>query len=75
VVKVNDYLKSARGKKAQLDAGSDERMMLVSRDEQSCLVVSYKDVKNCVDGAYRYDGYIYQKIPLCFSSSVAALCF
>ena len=39
---------------AQLDAGSEERIMLVSRDEQSCLVVSYKEVKSCIDSAFRY---------------------
>ena len=38
---------------AQLDAGSEERIMLVSRDEQSCLVVSYKEVKSCIDSAFR----------------------
>jgi PAB-dependent poly(A)-specific ribonuclease subunit 3 len=27
--------------------------MLVSRDEQSCLVVSYKEVKACVESAFR----------------------
>jgi PAB-dependent poly(A)-specific ribonuclease subunit 3 len=27
----------------KLDAGTDERIMLISRDEQSCLVVSYKE--------------------------------
>jgi len=37
----------------KLDAGSDERMMLTARDEQSCLVVSYKDVKSCIESAYR----------------------
>jgi len=37
----------------KLDAGSDERMMLIARDEQSCLVVSYKDVKACIESAYR----------------------
>ena len=37
----------------KLDAGSDERMMLTARDEQSCLVVSYKDVKTCIESAYR----------------------
>ncbi|TFY52223.1 hypothetical protein EVG20_g10646, partial [Dentipellis fragilis] len=40
----------------QLDAGTDERMMLVSRDEQSVLVVSYKDVKACVESAFRRVG-------------------
>ncbi|OCH91342.1 hypothetical protein OBBRIDRAFT_728936 [Obba rivulosa] len=37
----------------KLDAGTDERIMLVSRDEQSCLVVSYKDIKTCIDSAFR----------------------
>ncbi|KAA1475775.1 hypothetical protein DENSPDRAFT_842626 [Dentipellis sp. KUC8613] len=36
----------------KLDAGTDERIMLVSRDEQSVLVVSYKDVKACVESAF-----------------------
>lgn len=36
----------------KLDAGSEERMMLMARDEQSCLVVSYKDVKTCIESAY-----------------------
>ncbi|KAL4077624.1 hypothetical protein J3A83DRAFT_4356596 [Scleroderma citrinum] len=38
----------------KLDCGTDERIMLVSRDEQSCLVVSYKEVKACVESAFRY---------------------
>ena len=37
----------------QLDAGSDERIMLVSRDEQSCLVVTYKELRACVESAFR----------------------
>ncbi|KAI9508039.1 hypothetical protein F5148DRAFT_1199974 [Russula earlei] len=36
----------------KLDAGTDERIMLVSRDEQSVLVVSYKDVKACIASAF-----------------------
>lgn len=36
----------------KLDAGTDERIMLVSRDEQTCLVVSYKEIKQCVDSAF-----------------------
>ena len=28
--------------------------MLVSRDEQSCLVVSYKEIKSCIDAAFGY---------------------
>jgi PAB-dependent poly(A)-specific ribonuclease subunit 3 len=38
----------------KLDAGTDERIMLVSRDEQSVLVVTYKDVKACVASAFTY---------------------
>lgn len=29
----------------QLDAGIEEKVMLVSRDEQSCLIVSYREVR------------------------------
>ncbi|EGO20379.1 hypothetical protein SERLADRAFT_477907 [Serpula lacrymans var. lacrymans S7.9] len=36
----------------KLDCGTEERIMLVSRDEQSCLVVSYKEVKSCIEGAF-----------------------
>ncbi|KAI0790951.1 kinase-like domain-containing protein [Abortiporus biennis] len=39
----------------KLDAGTEERIMLVSRDEQSCLVVSYKEIKSCVESAFRFD--------------------
>ncbi|PCH43050.1 hypothetical protein WOLCODRAFT_73826 [Wolfiporia cocos MD-104 SS10] len=37
----------------KLDAGADERIMLISRDEQNCLVVSYKEIKSCIDSAFR----------------------
>ncbi|ORX99458.1 hypothetical protein K493DRAFT_110095 [Basidiobolus meristosporus CBS 931.73] len=36
----------------KLDAGVDEKIMLMSRDEQSCLIVSYKELKNCIDQAF-----------------------
>jgi len=36
----------------KLDVGTDERIMLVARDEQNCLVVSYKEIKACIDGAF-----------------------
>lgn len=36
----------------KLDAGSEERIMLVSRDDTSCLVVSYKEIKACMEGAF-----------------------
>ncbi|KAI9593461.1 hypothetical protein BDF19DRAFT_424368 [Syncephalis fuscata] len=32
----------------KLDAGVDEKVMLVSRDEQSCLIVTYRELKHCV---------------------------
>lgn len=38
----------------QLDAGSDEKVMLMSRDEQSCLVVSYREIKGCVEAAFKW---------------------
>ncbi|KAJ7226345.1 hypothetical protein C8J57DRAFT_1093370 [Mycena rebaudengoi] len=38
----------------KLDAGTEERIMLVARDEQSCLVVSYKEIKSCVESAFGY---------------------
>ncbi|PVG00079.1 hypothetical protein CPB86DRAFT_872085 [Serendipita vermifera] len=37
----------------KLDSGSEEKLMLVSRDEQSCLVVSYREVKRCIESAFR----------------------
>lgn len=51
----------------KLDAGSDERIMLMARDEQSCLVVSYKDVKAFIESAYRcvcYSGLMLGAEPL-----------
>ncbi|KAG6901730.1 hypothetical protein C0995_008618 [Termitomyces sp. Mi166 len=36
----------------KLDAGTDEKIMLVARDEQSCLIVSYKEIKNCIQSAF-----------------------
>jgi hypothetical protein len=48
----------------KLDAGTDERIMLVSRDEQSVLVVSYKDVKACVASAFAYVFVLYLSIRL-----------
>jgi PAB-dependent poly(A)-specific ribonuclease subunit 3 len=35
-----------------LDAGIGEKIMLISRDEQSCLIVSYKDLKRCVETSF-----------------------
>ncbi|KAI9325132.1 hypothetical protein BDR26DRAFT_879981 [Obelidium mucronatum] len=36
----------------KLDAGVDERIMLMSRDEQSCLIVSYKELKQCIETSF-----------------------
>ncbi|KAH7100486.1 hypothetical protein BKA62DRAFT_619997, partial [Auriculariales sp. MPI-PUGE-AT-0066] len=36
----------------KLDAGSDERILLVGREEQNCLVVTYKEVKACIESAF-----------------------
>ncbi|KAF8583430.1 hypothetical protein K439DRAFT_1412181 [Ramaria rubella] len=36
----------------KLDAGTEERIMLISRDEQSCLVVSYKELKACIESTF-----------------------
>ena len=38
----------------KLDAGVDEKIWLISRNEQNVLVVSYRDVKGCVEGAYKW---------------------
>lgn len=37
----------------KLDAGVDEKIMLTSRDEHSCLVVSYREIKNCVESVFQ----------------------
>lgn len=37
----------------KLDAGIDEKLMLVSRDEQTCLIVTYKELKTCIQAAFR----------------------
>lgn len=37
---------------SQLDAGVSENIMLHSRDEQSVLIVSYADLKSCIDGTF-----------------------
>ncbi|GAA5856416.1 hypothetical protein JCM5353_008672 [Sporobolomyces roseus] len=36
----------------KLDSGVEEKLMLVSRDEGSCLIVSYRELKNAIEGAY-----------------------
>lgn len=37
----------------QLDAGVPEKLILMSRDEQSLLIASYADLKRCLDNAYQ----------------------
>ena len=37
----------------KLDAGSEEKLMLTSRDEQSCIIASYRDIKNCIESAFQ----------------------
>jgi|LauGreSBDMM110SN_4_FD.fasta_scaffold82855_1 hypothetical protein len=36
----------------QIDAGVPEKVLLLSRDEQNMMVVSYADLKACAEGAY-----------------------
>eukprot|EP01133_Synstelium_polycarpum_P011980 gene11980-13983_t len=36
----------------KLDSGVSEKILLMSRDEQSLLVVSYKDLKRCIENAF-----------------------
>ena len=38
---------------SKLDAGVDERINLVSRDEQNCLVVSYRELKRAAEAAFQ----------------------
>ncbi|OJJ35007.1 hypothetical protein ASPWEDRAFT_739838 [Aspergillus wentii DTO 134E9] len=37
----------------KLDAGTDEKITLVSRDEQSCFVVSYKELKKALESSFQ----------------------
>jgi PAB-dependent poly(A)-specific ribonuclease subunit 3 len=37
----------------KLDAGVDEQIVLVSRDEQSCLIVSYREIRTCLENSFR----------------------
>lgn len=37
----------------KLDAGSEERITLISRDEQSCFVVSYKEIKKAIESSFQ----------------------
>ena len=44
---------SRRAGLAQLDAGHPEKIVLTSRDGQSCLIVSYRDLKQCIDTVFK----------------------
>ena len=37
----------------KLDAGCDEKITLVSRDEQSCFIVSYKEIKKALESSFQ----------------------
>lgn len=37
----------------KLDVGVDEKILLVSREEDSCIIVSYKEVKDIIDLTFR----------------------
>ncbi|KAK2792891.1 PAB-dependent poly(A)-specific ribonuclease subunit 3 [Onygenales sp. PD_12] len=37
----------------KLDAGTDEKITLISRDEQSCFVVSYKELKKAIESSFQ----------------------
>ncbi|KAI1916372.1 PAB-dependent poly(A)-specific ribonuclease subunit 3 [Ophidiomyces ophidiicola] len=37
----------------KLDAGVDEKITLISRDEQSCFIVSYKELKKAVETSFQ----------------------
>jgi PAB-dependent poly(A)-specific ribonuclease subunit 3 len=38
---------------AKLDAGTEEKVTLVGRDEQACVIVSYKELKKGVESAFQ----------------------
>lgn len=37
----------------KLDAGIDEKFLLVSQDEKSCIIVSYKEIRDIIDSTFR----------------------
>lgn len=37
----------------KLDAGTDEKVTLVGRDEQSCFIVSYKEIKKALESSFQ----------------------
>jgi PAB-dependent poly(A)-specific ribonuclease subunit 3 len=36
----------------KLDAGSDDKILLITRDDESLLVISFKELKNCIGVAF-----------------------
>ncbi|KAK6539970.1 PAB-dependent poly(A)-specific ribonuclease subunit 3 [Orbilia ellipsospora] len=36
----------------KLDAGTDEKIMLVSRDEQNCLIVTFRELKRAIEASF-----------------------
>ncbi len=42
-----------RRRRRQLDVGVEERILLTSRDEETCLIVSYKELKKCIEQSFR----------------------
>lgn len=36
----------------KLDAGADEKILLTSRDDQTAIVVTYKELKSCITAAF-----------------------
>lgn len=37
----------------KLDAGTEEKVTLISRDEQNCFIVSYKELKKAIETAFQ----------------------
>lgn len=37
----------------KLDAGTDEKITLISRDEQNCFIVSYKEIKKALESSFQ----------------------
>lgn len=37
----------------KLDAGIDEKFLLVNKDEKNCIIVSYKEIRDIIDSAFR----------------------
>lgn len=37
----------------RVDVGSEEKIMLTTRDEETVIVVSFKEVKTCIEGAWQ----------------------